>query len=48
MGRMERTIFCFAMVATLLVIVLVRVARVPNSGETTSAAATSPRFFDGH
>lgn len=29
MGRMERTIFCFAVVAALLVIVLVRVARVP-------------------
>jgi hypothetical protein len=39
MGRMERTIFYFAMVATILILVLVNVARVPASGETSSAVS---------
>ncbi len=44
MGRMERTIFCFAMMATILIIVLVNVARIPDTGEISTAAAPAPHF----
>jgi hypothetical protein len=36
---MERTIFYFAMVATILILVLVSVARLPTPGETSAVAA---------
>jgi hypothetical protein len=44
MGRMERTIFFFAMLATILVILLVNVARVPASGEASSVVAPAHRY----
>ena len=37
MGRMGQTILCFAMLATLLILVLVSVARVPSSGKASAA-----------
>jgi hypothetical protein len=37
MGRMERTILCFAMLAMLLILVLVSVARVPTSSNASAA-----------
>jgi hypothetical protein len=44
---MERTIFYFAMVATILILVLVNVARLPTPGETSAVASPAHAYSTG-